>query len=292
MNLRWPVKWTIEDQNTRERFAGVQFNEKLYIAYRALVGDNIWLTYTKDDQEHEYGRKWEKTTVLTEKTQGAPALNLYNNKMHLAYRTVDTNQIRIASTEDGEKWDKIENLNDRPITAPSLTTYKNKQYIAYGQDLGSARSKIAIGEYMDGQGWVINEIKDHYTKTEPSLTVYNNMLYLAYKSDDGYDQICVSKSSDGKSWTKEEIEIKKTKYAPALQEIKGVLYLVFGDNDDNIIYMVKQGELWREQEKVDGEKISAAPSLTKFKTIGENELALIGWSGKFNDKINCKVIII
>ncbi len=191
------------------------------------------------------------------RTNEGPALAVYNNRLYMTYKGVNSNDIwynyfapnawlaqDIKITTGG---------HTKTNRKPALAVYNGRLYMAYK----SGSSNDLWYNYFDGSNWLSQDIKittNGHTQTSagPALAEYNGRLYMAYKAGSSTD--IWYNYFDGSNWLSQDIKITanghtKTSASPALAVYNGRLYMAYksGSNND-LWYNYFDGSNWLPQD--------------------------------------------
>jgi|SRR6185295_6447181 len=192
----WHGNTKIEDQpggispKSNTSPGAVIYNNRLYLVYKGDLTDNLYSAYYD-------GTKWYGNTKIEDQpgrvnpdSNKRPGLAVYNNKMYVAYKGADSNDLYTAYY-DGTSWygntkiaDQPGGISPRSNEPPRAIVYNNRLYIIYK----GASSNELYTAYYDGVKWYGNtKIADQPGGLNPQsrnpvgAAVYNGLLYLAYK---------------------------------------------------------------------------------------------------------------
>lgn len=164
---------------------------------------------------------------ITPESDHNPGLAVFNDKLYIIYKGVDSDDIYTAYFQDAT-WhgntrikDQQGGISPQSSCSPGATVFEGNMYIVYK----GASSNDLYTAWFDGSSWHGNsKISDqggHITPESnycPNAAVYNNSMYIVYKgahSDDLYTAVF-----DGNTWSgNTEIDGNidpESNYTPAL----------------------------------------------------------------------------
>ena len=204
----------------------------------------------------------------------SPGCCFYNNRMYLAYKSSQTNNIFLCYF-DGKEW-----VGDYAISSlpggispqttgfPTLVAFNGRMYMFYN---GAGTNNI-YSAYFDGTTWFGNtQIGDQpgnidiQSSDGVSAAVYQNVLYLAYK---GKSSTLYTATFDGTTWAGNTAIgdqsggiSPSSSSSPGMAVYQGNLYLAYcGSSKSDIYTAVYNGSSWSGNTKISSQSGDISPN--------------------------------
>jgi kumamolisin len=209
-----------------------------------------------------------------------PALELFNQRLYMAWKGVEHDQRIFWSNFDGATWAPQQFVSGVATSSGvSLAVFNGKLYMAWkGMDV----DQRIFWSSFDGAHWVPQQyVSGVATSVGPSLAVFNGKLYMAWKGMLD-DQRIFSSSFDGAHWAPQQyVSGVATSVGPSLAVFQGALYMIWKgmNNDQGIYYSHFNGTTWAAQKQVPGVATSEGASIAVF-----NGMLYAAWKGMSADQ--------
>lgn len=264
-SLGWSYYYQVPDNSTSAGPAAVEFNGRLYLAFKANDSSNQIYVMSSAN-----GTTWDASApVPGNSTSADPTLAVFNNRLYLAFKANDSsNQIFVMSSSDGSTWGSSAAIpNNSTSAAPSLATFGSRLYVVFKANDSS--NKIYVISSSDGSSWNTSyAIPSNSTSDGPGAIAFNGRLYVVFKANDNSNQIYVISSADGSTWnTSYAIPSNSTSAGPRVTVFYDRLFVFFKANDSsNQIYFISSadGSTWNASKAIPNQSTRASAAATVF----------------------------
>ena len=215
-------------------------------------------------------------------TSAEPALELYQNKLFMAWKGKEADQKIYYSSFDQNTWSQQLSLRDRGSShGPAMAAYQNKLFMVWkGMD---DDPKIYFSTY-ERNAWSPQLLTsgDRGTSHGPALTVFQNKLFMVWKGKDNDPKMYYS-TFDGNTWSPQQLIARDrgTSHKPALAVYQNKLFMVWKGKatDPKIYFCTFDGNSWTPQQLIsDDSGTSHGPALAVY----QNKLYMV-YKGKEDD---------
>lgn len=232
--------------------------------------------------------------ILEETTSCGPALAFHDNRVFLAWKGSDNDNLNVALSNDSGttftgKHTSPESSND----APALASHKDRLFIAFK---GSDNDNINVATVLrSGDGSQVVSLSNKIilgetTDASPAIVSHNGNLYLAFKGSDNENLNIMISTDDGASFGGKHVSSETSTDAPALASCNGQLYLGWkGSNNKNFNVAIVNIGLDPTGPRILGTLNNVTfPERTELRTalVAQRGLLFVGWKGSRNDNFN------
>ncbi len=175
---------------------GVTLNDLQWISFR----EQLWLAYTSSDTftlNFAYAENLKMGFQTNLQNIKSFSLVEFKDRLYMAYTTLASSDIYVASSGDGMTWDSHPTLGDT-IKNLQLTSYQNKLRLVYAN---LKRSKINICSSEDGKSWSLDCVYTTFNNPEDlEVQLFRNELAIFYTCQGASTSRLIICSRDGQEW--------------------------------------------------------------------------------------------
>ncbi len=216
---------------------------------------------------------WSDSVRLDKQCPMSPALASFNNKLFMAWKSNDNNDLFVASYADGT-WSDSVRLDKQSSMSPALASFNNKLFMAWKSN---DNNDLFVASYADGK-WSDSNRLDKQSPMSPALASFNNKLFMAWKSNDNND-LFVASYADGK-WSDSNRLDKQSPMSPALASFNNKLFMAWKSNDNNDLFVASYADgKWSDSVRLDKQS-PKSPALASF-----NNKLFMAWKANDNDDL-------
>ena len=239
----------------------------LHRVWKGVVGDNHMYHSSSPD-----GRTWTDPQQIRGQTSHGPALAVFNNRLHRAWKGADTTTIYYSSSPDGLTWTDPQPIVGATNRGPALVAWNNTLYLARKADGSTSMYMSSLS--ADGR-WVPLRQPAIAGRTShtPALSVgaggFADKLYCVWKGADTDTRMFLTTGSREDYWLLEpghELEVVgRTSHGPALSPLGGRLYRLWkGEGTDTRMFISssESGAGWSPPQQAGGQT-THGPALTQ-----------------------------
>lgn len=245
---QWSLPEDIKNFGSTNSPALASSDTNLYIAFKgkSTGRDGDQKIYIAAYDDTSIGNGWSDSTPASYEannfnTGKSPAITVFNNKLFLAWRAYQDENLAIAYTVDLSSapdaynfWAYKAQLDFTSSKPPALTVFNDKLFMAWE---GDNDHEIRWSSSVNGEkeNWDDSKKTGFSTDQSPALVAFKDKLYLAWKGKDGNNMGLAYLNETTQKWTKVKIAYK-TSGAPSLSVYNDYLFIAFKDANSIDIY--------------------------------------------------------